>query len=148
MQWSLPVADLCAVDAHCRGAVAPSLECALWLVSLTALGAAQHEKFQSAPGSRVGTPAYLAPEVIMTTKGQTYDGKVCPTHFGGDVVQLCFFCYVGMCVHSVTASAARPPCQQLESAGLQLPVCKPASGLLPAEGPTHACSWRTCGAAA
>ena len=38
--------------------------------------AAQHEKFQSAPGSRVGTPAYLAPEVIMTTKGQTYDGKV------------------------------------------------------------------------
>jgi serine/threonine protein kinase len=37
----------------------------------------QHEKFQSAPGSRVGTPAYLAPEVIMTTKGQTYDGKVC-----------------------------------------------------------------------
>lgn len=38
----------------------------------------QHEKFQSAPGSRVGTPAYLAPEVIMTTKGQTYDGKVQP----------------------------------------------------------------------
>ena len=36
----------------------------------------QHEKFHSAPGSRVGTPAYLAPEVIMTTKGQTYDGKV------------------------------------------------------------------------
>ena len=36
----------------------------------------QHEKFQSAPGSRVGTPAYLAPEVIMTTKGQTYDGKI------------------------------------------------------------------------
>lgn len=24
----------------------------------------------------MGTPAYLAPEVIMTTKGQTYDGKV------------------------------------------------------------------------
>jgi hypothetical protein len=39
-------------------------------------GVLQHEKFQSAPGSRVGTPAYLAPEVIMTTKGQTYDGKV------------------------------------------------------------------------
>lgn len=38
----------------------------------------QHEKFHSAPGSRVGTPAYLAPEVIMTTKGQTYDGKVFP----------------------------------------------------------------------
>ena len=37
---------------------------------------AQHEKFQSAPGSRVGTPAYLAPEVILTTKGKKYDGKV------------------------------------------------------------------------
>ena len=36
----------------------------------------QHEKFQSAPGSRVGTPAYLAPEVILTTRGKTYDGKV------------------------------------------------------------------------
>lgn len=36
----------------------------------------QHEKFQSAPGSRVGTPAYLAPEVVLTTKGKTYDGKV------------------------------------------------------------------------
>jgi hypothetical protein len=39
-------------------------------------GAVQHEKFQSAPGSRVGTPAYLAPEVILTTRGKTYDGKV------------------------------------------------------------------------
>jgi serine/threonine protein kinase len=37
---------------------------------------AQHERFQSAPGSRVGTPAYLSPEVILTTKGKTYDGKV------------------------------------------------------------------------
>ena len=40
----------------------------------------QHEKFQSEPGSRVGTPAYLAPEVILTTRGKTYDGKVRP-HF-------------------------------------------------------------------
>ena len=37
----------------------------------------QDEKFQSAPGSKVGTPAYLAPEVISTTRGRTYDGKVC-----------------------------------------------------------------------
>jgi hypothetical protein len=44
--------------------------------SIDGLALLQHEKFQSAPGSRVGTPAYLAPEVIMTTKGQTYDGKV------------------------------------------------------------------------
>jgi serine/threonine protein kinase len=35
----------------------------------------QHENFQSAPGSRVGTPAYLAPEVILTTKGKTYNAK-------------------------------------------------------------------------
>lgn len=41
----------------------------------------QHEKLQSAPGSRVGTPAYLAPEVILTTKGKTYDGKVAPSTF-------------------------------------------------------------------
>ncbi len=39
-------------------------------------GPPQHEKFNSAPGSRVGTPAYLAPEVILTTRGKTYDGKV------------------------------------------------------------------------
>ena len=36
----------------------------------------QHEKWNSAPGSRVGTPAYLAPEVILTTKGKTYNAKV------------------------------------------------------------------------
>ena len=60
--------------------------------SLTALCAAQHEKFQSAPGSRVGTPAYLAPEVIMTTKGQTYDGKVRPALLGGEVLSQCIPC--------------------------------------------------------
>eukprot|EP00798_Chlamydomonas_sp_ICE-L_P021102 gene21102-27990_t len=38
-------------------------------------GYSKSEKFQSAPGSRVGTPAYLAPEVILTTKGKNYDGK-------------------------------------------------------------------------
>lgn len=36
----------------------------------------QHEQLNSAPGSRVGTPAYLAPEVILNTRGSTYDGKV------------------------------------------------------------------------
>ena len=36
----------------------------------------QDEKFQSAPGSKVGTPAYLAPEVISTTRGRTYNGMV------------------------------------------------------------------------
>ena len=38
----------------------------------------QHELYNSAPGSRVGTPAYLAPEVILTTKGKTYNAKVHP----------------------------------------------------------------------
>ena len=46
------------------------------LLKICDFGYSKHEKFQSAPGSRVGTPAYLAPEVIMTTKGQTYDGQV------------------------------------------------------------------------
>uniref|UniRef100_A0A7S3QM01 Protein kinase domain-containing protein n=1 Tax=Dunaliella tertiolecta TaxID=3047 RepID=A0A7S3QM01_DUNTE len=45
------------------------------LVKICDFGYSKHEKFQSAPGSRVGTPAYLAPEVILTTKGKTYDGK-------------------------------------------------------------------------
>jgi serine/threonine-protein kinase SRK2 len=46
------------------------------LIKICDFGYSKHEKFQSAPGSRVGTPAYLAPEVILTTKGKTYDGKV------------------------------------------------------------------------
>lgn len=46
------------------------------LVKICDFGYSKHEKFQSAPGSRVGTPAYLAPEVILTTKGNTYDGKI------------------------------------------------------------------------
>ena len=46
------------------------------LVKICDFGYSKHEKFQSAPGSRVGTPAYLAPEVILTTRGKTYDGKV------------------------------------------------------------------------
>lgn len=46
------------------------------LIKLCDFGYSKHEKYQSAPGSRVGTPAYIAPEVILTTKGKTYDGKV------------------------------------------------------------------------
>jgi len=46
------------------------------LVKICDFGYSKHEKFQSAPGSRVGTPAYLAPEVILTTPGKTYDGMV------------------------------------------------------------------------
>lgn len=46
------------------------------LIKLCDFGYSKHEKYQSAPGSRVGTPAYLAPEVILTTTGNTYNGKV------------------------------------------------------------------------
>ena len=46
------------------------------LIKLCDFGYSKHEKYQSAPGSRVGTPAYLAPEVIKTVKGETYDGKL------------------------------------------------------------------------
>lgn len=41
-----------------------------------AVCAAQDENLQSAPGTRVGTPAYLAPEVILNAQGTKYDGKV------------------------------------------------------------------------
>lgn len=46
------------------------------LLKICDFGYSKHEKFQSAPGSRVGTPAYLAPEVILTTMGKTYDGMI------------------------------------------------------------------------
>eukprot|EP00210_Caulerpa_lentillifera_P008396 g8008.t1 len=46
------------------------------LLKICDFGYSKNEKYQSAPGSRVGTPAYLAPEVILTTTGKTYDGKV------------------------------------------------------------------------
>ncbi|KAK9841023.1 hypothetical protein WJX81_006268 [Elliptochloris bilobata] len=49
------------------------------LLKICDFGYSKHEKYQSAPGSRVGTPAYLAPEVILTTKGKKYDGKSADT---------------------------------------------------------------------
>eukprot|EP00803_Ostreobium_quekettii_P004335 evm.model.scf_823.11 EVM.evm.TU.scf_823.11 scf_823:61607-62918(+) len=39
-------------------------------------GFSKHEMLNSAPDSRVGTPAYLAPEVVSNTRGETYDGKM------------------------------------------------------------------------
>jgi serine/threonine protein kinase len=53
------------------------------LVKICDFGYSKRENFQSAPGSRVGTPAYLAPEVILTTRGKTYDGKVSGWWCGG-----------------------------------------------------------------
>jgi len=46
------------------------------LLKICDFGYSKNEKYQSAPGSRVGTPAYLAPEVILTTSGKKYDGKI------------------------------------------------------------------------
>ncbi|GAB4816879.1 hypothetical protein N2152v2_003925 [Parachlorella kessleri] len=45
------------------------------LVKLADFGFSKDENYQSAPGSRVGTPAYLAPEVISIVDGQSYDAK-------------------------------------------------------------------------
>jgi serine/threonine-protein kinase SRK2 len=66
--------------------------------------------YNSAPGSRVGTPAYLAPEVILTTKGKTYNAKVSTpvslsclscegsqTNTAAEQRRACFCCYVLRC---------------------------------------------------
>ena len=45
------------------------------LLKICDFGYSKDEKYQSAPASRVGTPAYLAPEVILNKKGETYNGK-------------------------------------------------------------------------
>ncbi|KAK9812520.1 hypothetical protein WJX73_005534 [Symbiochloris irregularis] len=45
------------------------------VVKICDFGYSKDENLQSAPGSRVGTPAYLAPEVILTTQGKKYDAK-------------------------------------------------------------------------
>ena len=45
------------------------------LVKLADFGFSKDDELQSAPTSRVGTPAYLAPEVILAQPGQKYDGK-------------------------------------------------------------------------
>lgn len=75
---------VCALDYCHRAGIANrdvKLENALLaeperpLVKLCDFGYSKHESAQSAPGSRVGTPAYLAPEVVMATGGETYDGK-------------------------------------------------------------------------
>ena len=46
------------------------------ILKLCDFGFSKHIHFQSKPGSRVGTAAYLAPEIIMSSVGNTYDGQV------------------------------------------------------------------------
>jgi serine/threonine-protein kinase SRK2 len=61
------------------------------LVKICDFGYSKHAKFQSAAGSRVGTPAYLAPEIILNTNGSTYDGRI------ADIWSCGVMLYVMMC---------------------------------------------------
>ena len=73
----------------------------------------------------MGTPAYLAPEVIMTTKGQTYDGKVRPAR---DSVQLC-------CAHPVAWVCGNSAVRRVCVLCVKALVCKAAALLV------HASQW-------
>jgi serine/threonine-protein kinase SRK2 len=61
------------------------------LVKLADFGYSKHAHQQSAPGTRVGTPAYLAPEVVLAADGATYDGRA------ADVWSLGVTLYVMLC---------------------------------------------------
>lgn len=47
-----------------------------WLWQLADFGFSKDAGQHSAPSSRVGTPAYLAPEIAKLQPGQEYDGQV------------------------------------------------------------------------
>ena len=47
----------------------------MYVCRLSDYGFSKDENYHSAPGSRVGTPAYLAPEVISNVTGGSYDAK-------------------------------------------------------------------------
>ena len=51
---------------------------AVAVAQLADFGFSKDANQHSAPTSRVGTPAYLAPEVISNQPGQVYDGQVRP----------------------------------------------------------------------
>ena len=56
------------------------------LIKLCDFGYSKHDTIQSAPDSRVGTPAYLAPEVILTTTNRPYDAKAADVWSAGVVL--------------------------------------------------------------
>jgi serine/threonine protein kinase len=56
------------------------------LLKLCDFGYSKHDTFQSAPDSRVGTPAYLAPEVILTNTHRPYDAKAADVWSAGVVL--------------------------------------------------------------
>ena len=68
-------------------AVSSSPTCCLPAVQLCDFGFSKDQNNQSAPTSRVGTPAYLAPEVITSQPGQAYDAKV--RHEGPAAAAIC-----------------------------------------------------------
>lgn len=57
----------------CQCAALPGVSAPLQLADF---GFSKDANQHSAPTSRVGTPAYLAPEVITNQPGQVYDGQV------------------------------------------------------------------------
>ena len=61
------------------------------LVKLCDFGFSKDSNYHSAPGSRVGTPAYLAPEVISAGEGARYDGAA------ADLWSLGVLLYVMVC---------------------------------------------------
>lgn len=61
------------------------------LVKLCDFGFSKDSNYHSAPGSRVGTPAYLAPEVIVAAEGTRYDGTA------ADLWSLGVLLYVMVC---------------------------------------------------
>jgi serine/threonine-protein kinase SRK2 len=61
------------------------------LVKLCDFGFSKDSNYHSAPGSRVGTPAYLAPEVIVAAEGTRYDGAA------ADLWSLGVLLYVMVC---------------------------------------------------
>ena len=71
---------LVAPGLQACGALDPEDERAAWSLHAAQPSAtpAQDENLQSAPGTRVGTTAYLAPEIILNAQGHKYDGKVRP----------------------------------------------------------------------
>ena len=62
------------------------------LVKLADFGYSKHAHQQSAPGTRVGTPAYLAPEVVLAADGATYDGRAADVWSAGVMLYTMVYC--------------------------------------------------------
>lgn len=67
------------VDLHAAGSATTVFWCP---VQLADFGFSKDPKQQSEAKTRVGTPAYLAPEVIAAQPGKSYDAQVMPQTCG------------------------------------------------------------------